>query len=53
MSEQNPEKSLKKSSYFFRKVMDEFPNQAESKKAQHKLSNLINQNNSPVSNAEN
>jgi hypothetical protein len=48
MSEQNPEKSLKKSSYFFRKIMDEFPKQDISKKAEHKLSNLINQNNGSI-----
>lgn len=48
MSEQNPEKSLKKSSYFFRKIMEEFPNQPVSHKAEHKLSQLINQNNSPM-----
>jgi len=52
MSEQNPEKSLKKSSYFFRKIMDEFPDQPISQKAEHKLSNLINQNNSSDMNTE-
>lgn len=48
MSEQNPKKSLKKSSYFFRKIMEEFPSHEMSKKAEHKLSNLINQNNEPI-----
>lgn len=46
MSEQNPEKSLKKSSYFFRKVMEEFTGDPISKKAEHKLSQLLNQNDS-------
>ncbi|MFT5593264.1 MAG: hypothetical protein ACI8SR_001636 [Oceanicoccus sp.] len=50
MSEQNPDKSIKKSSYFFRKVMEEFPNQPVSKKAEHKLSKLINQNDGPLIN---
>ncbi|MGR6874499.1 tetratricopeptide repeat protein [Pseudomonas sp. HK3] len=50
MSEQNPDKSIKKSSYFFRKIMDEFPKQDISKKAEHKLSKLINQNNGPLIN---
>lgn len=53
MSEQNPDKSIKKSSYFFRKVMEEFPRQAVSKKAEHKLSKLINQNDGPVTKAGN
>lgn len=45
MSPQNKEHNIQKSSYFFRKVIEEFSAEPISKKAQHKLSQLINQNN--------
>lgn len=44
MSEQNINRDMQRSSYFFRKVMEEFPGTLVSKKAEHKLSQLINQN---------
>jgi len=42
MSPQNQQRSVQKSSYFFRKVIEEFANEPVSKKAEHKLSQLIN-----------
>jgi len=44
MSPQNEKRSVKKSSYFFRKIIDEFSDEPVSKKAAHKLSQLINSN---------
>lgn len=42
MSPQNQKRNIQKSSYFFRKVIEEFSNEPVSKKAEHKLSQLLN-----------
>jgi len=42
MSPMNKEQSVKKATYFFRKIIDEFSNTPQAKRAEHKISQLIN-----------
>ncbi len=44
MNPQNQEASIKKSSYYFRKIITEFPNSKTAKKARKRISKLLNQN---------
>lgn len=42
MSHHNKDRSVKKATYFFRKIMDEFSDTPQAKRAEHKISQLIN-----------
>ncbi len=47
MSPNNKKASINKSSYFFRKIIEEFPDNRLAKKAQKRISHLVNQGQKP------
>ena len=42
MSPQNKDQSIKKATYFFRKIIDEIGGTPQAKRAEHKITQLIN-----------